>query len=65
MNPKERVSLLKAAYKVADEAKENVYLITKARDKLDTSEVIPYIVLESQADAWDKANGELIVFRVK
>lgn len=65
MSNKERISNLKAAYKVADEAKENVYLITKARDKLDTSEVIPYIVLESQASDWDKANGEFIAFRVK
>lgn len=65
MTSRERVSLLKAAYKTADESKENVYLITKVRDKLDTSEVIPYIVLESQASPWEKTNGEFIAFRVK
>lgn len=62
---KQLISMLKLAYRTADCAREDVYLITKPRTKLDTQENIPYCQLASLADEWEMTNGRLVQWRVQ
>ena len=63
VNPTDSVRRLRRLlYKVADESQEVVYLIANPREtEIERSaRTIPYGVLESQADEWEKQNGEVI-----
>lgn len=57
------IMLLQRSYEVADDHRQNVYLVKKPRNRIEATERLVYIVLESQADEWEMANGQLIHWR--
>lgn len=59
------ISLRRTAQRLANEYREKMLLIAHPERKPDMFGrcggcSIPYVVSESQADAWEKSNGEII-----
>lgn len=67
MRPKtvDVADMLRRAYRTADELEENVYLVLEPRSGGGYHSDLPYIVQESMADAYERANGRFIQWRIK
>ncbi len=61
----QEVRTLKNAYRVADGAQSDVFLVTTPRSTIESIERINYVVLVGEADEWEKINGRLIQWRVQ
>ncbi len=57
--------ILKLAYDVADDNQCNVYAITTPRDVLETVQNLPYVVMEEEANEWEKKHGQFIQWRLR
>lgn len=53
------------AYRIADDKRENLYIIWQPREGLSYHQKLTYIVMESKADGWEQENGEFIQWRYR
>jgi hypothetical protein len=62
---KEVENYYRVAYKAADDIQEDVFIVWEPRAGLTYHAKLSYIVPASQADEWEKINGEHIQWRHK
>jgi hypothetical protein len=62
---KPTAELLRAAYHVADEHSEDAYLILEPDESAGYARGVPYVVLSSVANDYEKKVGQLIQWRIR